>query len=118
MKNLLIVFISFILISCNDCEVKSGVYGDGMLTINVADKVITGVLNIEQGDPEVTCYLKFEFIQNKECNKSVKLIDSFGNEYKAKIELKEKEIFIQSLEQLGACQRVIDLSRGESFSLD
>jgi len=118
MKNLLIVFIGIMLIGCDDCKILSGSYGDGMLTIRVDDSKVNGVLDFTQGEPEVTCYLEFEFTQNNECNKSVKLIDSFGNEYEGEIEIRKKELFIQSLEPLGACQRIIDLNGGETFAFD
>lgn len=118
MKNLLVAIVGLVLVSCNDCKVLIGTYGDGILSIKVDDKKVKGILDFKQGEPEVTCYLEFEFTQNEECNKSIELIDSFDNGYKGKVELKEKEIFIQSLEPLGACQRIIDLNKGESFSLD
>jgi hypothetical protein len=118
MKNILILLVGLFLMSCNDCNIKSGNYGDGILLIKVDESNVEGILNFTQGDPKVKCYLEFKFIQDEECNKAVKLVDSFGNEFKGRIEIRENELFIQSLEPLGACQRIIDLSTGEAFSLD
>jgi len=114
----LLILVGISLVSCNHCNIEEGSYGDQMLFITVHDSVVKGILDFKQGFPEVTCYLEFQLNRNENCGDSVEFIDSFGNKYAGRIESKNNEILIQSLEPLGACQRIIDLNRGETFSLD
>ncbi len=116
---LILLFISFIALSCSDCKIVTGYYGGGMLSVTVNDNQIKGIIDITQGNPPVKCNIQFSFeLNNNECEKSIKLINSLGNEFSGKIKIIQNGLFIQSLEPLGACQRIIDLNSGVTFILD
>lgn len=106
-------------VSCENCNLKLGSYGGGMLILKKSNSNIAGEINISQGTPAVKCYLTFVLNgDDNKCKKEIELIDSFGNKYSGIIKVMKGEVYIRALEQVGACQRVIDLKNGETFSLD
>ncbi|TXK75372.1 hypothetical protein [Mesonia sp. K4-1] len=106
-------------LNCETCDIKHGSYGGGMLFLGKSNNKISGEININQGEPAVKCHLTFIVdCDNSNSKKEIELKDPFGNLYPAIIKMGKDEIYIQAFEQLGACQRVLDLKRGESFSYD
>lgn len=116
---IILIFSCIFTLSCETCNIKYGSYGSGMLFLKKSNNKITGEINIIQGEPAVKCHLTFIVkSDNTNCEKQIELKDSFGNLYPAILKVRKDEIYIQALEQLGACQRVLDLKSGESFSYD
>ncbi|WP_162555842.1 hypothetical protein [Reichenbachiella versicolor] len=99
------------------CEVKDGIYDDGILKITTSSNgVQKGVINISQGQPNIECNIYFQLnASNTECIKEIVLMDWDNNKCKAYLEVRDKNIYIKSEESLFPCQRIIDLNGGVEF---
>jgi hypothetical protein len=101
-------------ISQNKEDLKTGVYDNGNLRISIRNGIeLTGVISIEE---EIECKL---FISGKLTKDSISELIIYnpadGKYSKGQLNYSENSIKILSREVLFPCQRVIDLSSGETF---